>query len=42
MRRIIAVTGQAGTGKTTWLMERASELAPGFLTAEHHHLLVLS
>jgi len=42
MGEIVAVVGQAGTGKTTWLMERASELAPHFLTAEHHHMLAIT
>jgi hypothetical protein len=38
MGEIFAVVGQAGTGKTTWLMQRASELAPRFLTADHQRL----
>jgi superfamily I DNA/RNA helicase len=42
MGQIIAVLGQAGTGKTTWLMRQASELAPRFLTAEHHALLAIT
>lgn len=42
MGEIVAVVGQAGTGKTTWLMERASELAPRFLTADHHHMLAIT
>ncbi len=42
MGEIYAVVGQAGTGKTTWLMERASELAPRFLTAKHHRMLAIT
>lgn len=42
MTQIIAVTGQAGTGKTHWLMQKASELAPTHLTAEHHSLLAIT
>lgn len=39
---IFAVVGQAGTGKTTWLMQQANDLAPRFLTAGHHRLLALT
>lgn len=42
MGEIIAVVGQAGTGKTTWLMQQAGELAPRFLTADHHRLLAIT
>jgi len=42
MTQITAVTGQAGTGKTTWLMEKANELAPALLTAEHHSMLAIT
>jgi hypothetical protein len=42
MRRIIAVVGQAGTGKTTWLMRQAAELAPRFLSAEHDLVLAIT
>ncbi|RLB91556.1 MAG: hypothetical protein DRH50_10870 [Deltaproteobacteria bacterium] len=42
MKQITAVTGQAGTGKTTWLMEKANELAPALLTAEHHSMLAIT
>lgn len=42
MAQIIAVTGQAGTGKTTWLMRKASELAPTLLTAEHQTMLAIT
>lgn len=42
MGEIVAVLGQAGTGKTTWLMQKASELAPRFLTAQHHRLLAIT
>ncbi len=42
MEEIVAVVGQAGTGKTTWLMEQANELAPRFLTADHRQLLAIT
>ena len=42
MGDIVAVVGQAGTGKTTWLMQQAGELAPRFLTADHHRLLAVT
>lgn len=42
MREIVAVVGQAGTGKTTWLMQQAGELAPRFLTSDHHRLLAIT
>ena len=42
MGEIVAVIGQAGTGKTTWLMQKASELAPRFLTTDHHRLLAIT
>lgn len=42
MIRITAVTGRAGTGKTTWLMEKANELTPALLTAEHHSMLAIT
>jgi hypothetical protein len=42
MGEIISVLGQAGTGKTTWLMQQASELASSFLTADHHRLLAIT
>lgn len=42
MSEIYAVLGQAGTGKTTRLMSQASELAPRFLTADHHRLLAIT
>lgn len=42
MKKIVAVVGQAGTGKTTWLMQQAAELAPRFLTANHHRLLAIT
>jgi len=40
--KIFAVIGQAGTGKTTWLMQKASELAPHFLSSDHHRLLAIT
>lgn len=42
MGEIFSVVGQAGTGKTTWLMQKANELAPRFLKAEHHKLLAIT
>lgn len=42
MTQITAVTGQAGTGKTTWLMQKAAELAPSFLVAEHDSMLAIT
>jgi len=42
MGEIVAVVGQAGTGKTTWLMQQAGELAPRFLTSDHHRLLAIT
>jgi superfamily I DNA/RNA helicase len=42
MAKIFAVVGQAGTGKTTWLMQKAGELTPRFLTADHHQMLVIT
>jgi hypothetical protein len=42
VKQVFLVTGYAGTGKTTWLMQKANELAPSFLTAEHHALLAMT
>jgi hypothetical protein len=42
MGEIVAAIGQAGTGKTTWMMQQANELAPRFLTADHHRLLAIT
>lgn len=42
MKPIYFVSGQAGTGKTTWLMDKALELAPDYITAEHHSLLAIT
>ena len=42
MKQVFLVTGYAGTGKTTWLMQKANELAPSLLTAEHHALLAIT
>jgi superfamily I DNA/RNA helicase len=42
MTDIHAVIGQAGTGKTTWLMEKAVEMAPIHLTAAHHSMLAIT
>ncbi|HYS04429.1 MAG TPA: ATP-dependent helicase [Candidatus Dormibacteraeota bacterium] len=42
MGQVAVVIGQAGTGKTTWLMGRAKELAPGLVAAEHQRMLVIT
>jgi len=42
MRELVTVVGQAGTGKTTWLMDKANKLAPRLLTEEHHTLLAIT
>ena len=42
MKHAYIVVGQAGTGKTTWLMQKAIELAPSLITAEHHALLAIT
>jgi hypothetical protein len=36
------VIGQAGTGKTTWLMAKAREYAPRLLVADHQQILVIT
>ena len=42
MGKISLVIGQAGTGKTTWLMEKVNECAPSLLTAEHQCVLAIT
>ncbi len=42
MGQVEVVIGQAGTGKTTWLMARANELAPGLVAAAHQRMLVIT
>ena len=42
MKPIYVVSGQAGTGKTTWLMDKALELAPRYITTDHHSLLAIT
>lgn len=42
MKQVFLVTGYAGTGKTTWLMQKANALTPSFLTAQHHTLLAIT
>jgi hypothetical protein len=42
MAHVTLVTGQAGTGKTTWLMHRANEYAQGMITAEHQRMLAIT
>jgi superfamily I DNA/RNA helicase len=36
------VVGQAGTGKTTWLMEKVREKGPGLISSEHQRLLAIT
>lgn len=38
----MVVTGQAGTGKTTWLMRKANECAPGLLREPYQKVLVVT
>jgi len=42
MGQVAIVIGQAGTGKTTWLMARANQLAPGLVAADHQRMLVIT
>ncbi len=42
MGQVAVVVGQAGTGKTSWLMAKANELAPGLVAAEHQRMLVIT
>jgi len=42
MGRLSLVIGQAGTGKTTWLMDRARECAPALITTEHRSTLAIT
>ena len=42
MGQAAVVTGQAGTGKTTWLMAKACECAPRLITADHQRMLVIT
>src|SRR3989304_1257970 len=42
MGQVAVVIGQAGAGKTTWLMAKANELAPGLVGAEHQRMLVIT
>jgi len=42
MGQVSVVIGQAGTGKTTWLMTKACEFAPRLITAEHQRMLVVT
>ncbi len=42
MGQVILVTGQAGTGKTTWLMRKASEYAQGVITTDHQRMLAIT
>jgi hypothetical protein len=42
MGQVAVVVGQAGTGKTTWLMAKANELAPGLVASEHQRMLVIT
>jgi superfamily I DNA/RNA helicase len=42
MGEIVAVVGQAGTGKTTWLMSKAKEFASKVITNPNQRLLVIT
>jgi len=42
MRQLSLVIGQAGTGKTTWLTDKARECAPALLTTEHQSVLAIT
>lgn len=42
MGKMSLVVGQAGTGKTTWLIEKVKEQAPGMLSSEHRSLLAIT
>lgn len=42
MTRHAFAFGEAGTGKTTWLIGQVNERAPRFLLADHHRVLALS
>lgn len=42
MNQIKLVIGQAGTGKTTWLMQEASKLCPNLINNDHQKLLALT
>lgn len=42
MGQVAAVIGQAGTGKTTWLMVKANEFAPRLIAADHQRMLVIT
>lgn len=42
MGQVAVVVGQAGTGKTTWLMDRANECAPRLIAADHQRMLVIT
>lgn len=42
MGTITLVTGQAGTGKTTWLMNKVKTLAPGHVADEYGQVLAIT
>lgn len=42
MTSLSLVVGQAGTGKTTWLMEKVRENAPDLISSEHQRLLAIT
>ena len=42
MGQISLVIGQAGTGKTTWLIEKIKQYAPAIMIAEHHRVLAIT
>jgi len=42
MGHVTLVTGQAGTGKTTWLLNKANEFGPKLITSEHQKMLAIT
>lgn len=42
MKKVVAVVGQAGTGKTTWLMEQVAGLAPQLLSTSNQRVLAIT
>ena len=42
MGHVSLVTGQAGTGKTTWLIEKVRERAPSLVSSEHQRVLAIT
>ena len=42
MTSLSLVVGQAGTGKTTWLMDKIKDQAPGLISSGHQSLLAIT